>query len=341
MARAPRDFAADSRIVPLILRALERRGLEVDRVLRVLDLPSDARHLQEVPLTPADFEALLSSAAAELDDPLIALRLPGELESPSYNVGELAAQASPSLAEALERVARYASLFYAHLSFHVERRSRELWFTQRLRGGRRGRRYGNEYGIGSALHHARKVAGSGLAPLRVWFAHPRPPEAEAIARWLGARVEFDADDNGIAFALEDADRHLPNRDPRLLRTAEELAERALAERPPEIDFPIEVAQAIRRGLPEGRVEAAAIARRMRLSTRTLQRRLEQTGTTYSALLERARRELAVELVETTREPLAEIAERAGFSDAATFSRAFKRWTGASPGAFRKQRDPGI
>jgi AraC-like DNA-binding protein len=73
---------------------------------------------------------------------------------------------------------------------------------------------------------------------------------------------------------------------------------------------------------------------MRIGTRTLQRRLEESGTTFSALRQDVLRDQVERWVSDAAIPLSEIAERAGFSDAATFGRAFKRWTGLAPGAYR-------
>jgi AraC-like DNA-binding protein len=71
-----------------------------------------------------------------------------------------------------------------------------------------------------------------------------------------------------------------------------------------------------------------------MSVRTLQRRLEDEGTSFGALADAARREAAEALIGDPDVPLAEVAFRAGFSDFGTFSRAFRRWTGKSPGAAR-------
>jgi AraC-like DNA-binding protein len=71
-----------------------------------------------------------------------------------------------------------------------------------------------------------------------------------------------------------------------------------------------------------------------MSPRTLQRRLELEGTTFSEVLDRARLEAARGLLADRDLPLAKVSARLGFSDVATFSRAFKRWTGMPPGQWR-------
>lgn len=71
-----------------------------------------------------------------------------------------------------------------------------------------------------------------------------------------------------------------------------------------------------------------------MSGRTLQRRLEAEGTSFSEVLDRVRADLARSYVKDADLPLAEVAYRLGFSDFSTFSRAFKRWMGKAPGAYR-------
>src|SRR5262249_45022223 len=82
-----------------------------------------------------------------------------------------------------------------------------------------------------------------------------------------------------------------------------------------------------------------VARALRMSRRTMSRRLEQEGTSFAEELDNARRELAIAYVHEAETPLKEVAFRLGFSHAESFHRAFKRWTGETPLAYRR-RVPG-
>jgi AraC-like DNA-binding protein len=79
---------------------------------------------------------------------------------------------------------------------------------------------------------------------------------------------------------------------------------------------------------------------METSSRTLQRRLRNAGVRFHDLLADVRREEALRLVSTTRSTLAEIARDLGYSDLANFLRAFRRWTGTTPGQVRAARFSG-
>ncbi|MFW6051219.1 MAG: AraC family transcriptional regulator [Myxococcota bacterium] len=78
-----------------------------------------------------------------------------------------------------------------------------------------------------------------------------------------------------------------------------------------------------------------VARRMHVSERTLKRRLREEGTTFSRLVEEQRRHLATLLLRSPDPSVEEIADRLGYADPANFTRAFRRWTGQSPRAFRR------
>ena len=84
-----------------------------------------------------------------------------------------------------------------------------------------------------------------------------------------------------------------------------------------------------------RDDAASIARHLGLSTRTLRRQLQSMGTTHREQRDRARRAMAVTMLRTGEASLSEIANRVGFTDSAAFTRAFRRWMGTTPGAFRR------
>ena len=87
-------------------------------------------------------------------------------------------------------------------------------------------------------------------------------------------------------------------------------------------------------LPAGRVSEAAVARELNLSQRSLQRRLREQGTSFNELLDGIRHELSGQYVTDSSRSFTEIAFLLGFSEPSNFARAFKRWHGVAPGAFR-------
>ncbi len=105
--------------------------------------------------------------------------------------------------------------------------------------------------------------------------------------------------------------------------------------PADADLVEAIAAVVSLALQEGPPRLEWIAAKLGLSPRSLQRKLANSGTTYLELLERVLGERARSLIGSTRTPIIEIALSLGYSDAAHFNRAFKRWTGVLPSDYRR------
>jgi AraC-like DNA-binding protein len=233
-------------------------------------------------------------------------------------------------------MARYASLVYPGLECALEEGENEAVWFQRTPGRIRGvGRHAHEYGLAYVLSHAQKETGEPIATTRVWFAHPRPPDLGPLHRFFGTRdLDFGSDTSGFALPRAALDLPMKSGDARLLATAEDLAEVALRALPRGTAFSALVAARIE-GMLAADAGIDAVARAMHMSPRTLQRRLDEEGRSFSEVLDSVREGLARRwLTEETR-TLSEIGYALGFADLATFSRAFKRWTGKPPGAWRR------
>jgi AraC-like DNA-binding protein len=88
-------------------------------------------------------------------------------------------------------------------------------------------------------------------------------------------------------------------------------------------------------LPSGRVDEGDIAASINLSQRSLQRKLQQQGVSFTGLLDSSRRELGLQYVRDSQYSLNEVAYLLGFSEPGNFSRAFKRWYGKPPSQYRE------
>lgn len=175
----------------------------------------------------------------------------------------------------------------------------------------------------------------GATPTAITFVGPPFDEVRVYERLLGLAPRFGAQANTIEIGCRDLER--PRSDERyrgLLSIVGREVERLLSEVP----APTTSAQAqrvIARLLPTGAPELEVVARAMSLSPRTLQRRLADERTSIRALVEATREELALSHLGSGRLRIAEIAYLLGYSEAGTFTTAFKRWRGAAPSQFRR------
>lgn len=103
----------------------------------------------------------------------------------------------------------------------------------------------------------------------------------------------------------------------------------------------EVRLAVKALLPDGHPRLPVVAAELRISARTLQRRLSSAGTTHSEMVCKVQQERAYELLARPTLRLSEIASNTGFASPSGFSRAFHGWTGLSPSAYRRNRMSGM
>src|SRR5262249_31603645 len=154
---------------------------------------------------------------------------------------------------------------------------------------------------------------------------------------LRCPVSFDATTASLLFNQSDMTAPLPASNPKLA----ELHERYAGEYLRRFDHP-QISQRAReviiRRLPDGEPPRNQVAGGLRTSERTLQRRLEEEGTSFLQLLDDTRRELAEQYLGRLHLSLGQAAYLLGFSDQTSFFRACKRWFAQSPGQYRNQLD---
>jgi AraC-like DNA-binding protein len=165
------------------------------------------------------------------------------------------------------------------------------------------------------------------------LAFPEPGYFPRFAALTPGPVRFDQPRHQLIFDKALLDLPLVLSDPAAERLAREQCERELEAIGPRA----EIVAGVRAGLSRddgGFHPLPRIAKNMHMSVRTLKRKLEADGTSYSELLDEERRGKAMLLLRRDDLSIQEIADRLGYSDAANFTRAFRRWTGTTPKTFR-------
>lgn len=236
----------------------------------------------------------------------------------------------------MARIVRYIALFNDFVVISLERRGGLAVLEQRIPGYPRCvGRHGNEFFVAAVLLQGRSLAGAPFVPERVWFAHPAPDDRSELLALLGTdRVEFGAEANGLALSPALLSLPLASSDPKLLALLDRYAAHELSLRASPSRFLGQIRATVRASLHDGQPTVAAAARALRVSPRTLQRRIADEGTTFHAEVESVREELARFHVREASRPLAEIAFLLGYAELRPFLRAFRRWTGMSPGQYR-------
>jgi AraC-like DNA-binding protein len=184
---------------------------------------------------------------------------------------------------------------------------------------------------------ARALTGRELAG-EAHLAIPRPSYADRFPELL-ARVRFDQPVTQLVLESKALTLPLVAPDRAGLRLAREQCERALRDQG--LDGGIVERVRSLMATPQGMLSLEEVAARLRMSARTLKRRLAAQGISYSELLEHERCQRARLLLCSSQLSLLEITERLGYSTLPNFARAFRRWTGETPAAYRRaSRRPG-
>jgi AraC-like DNA-binding protein len=169
----------------------------------------------------------------------------------------------------------------------------------------------------------------------VTFQHSPPVDLREHGRVFGCPVRFNRPVNGVALRRALLDTPLVRADPGLCSVLDRHV-RALIERIPRAEaLSDRVRGLVASELSTGRASAAAVARKLHMSRRTLQRHLEAGGMTFRALCDGLRRDLAIRYLREREIAVAEVAFLLGFSEASAFHRAFKRWVGTTPTLYRR------
>lgn len=297
--------------------------------------------------------ALWAEAERLTGDADFGLHAAERLQPGVFDVLDYAVRTAPTLRMALARLARYNRLEHDAATFSIIDGPETTRVEHAFEGGRPGQlvgqhRHSIEFTLASLVVIGSQLAGKPLVPSAVVFQHAAPRDTHTHRRVLGCVPRFAGHDpaakrtsvapepNTIEFATADLAREVPAADARLWRVIERHAETLLAARPtPPQSFATRVAKEISQVLSDGPPSLAEVAARLKMSERSLQRRLREEGLAFDTLLEGLRRELAMSYLADPRMAISEVAWLVGYSEPSAFHRAFKRWTGMTPGELRQ------
>ncbi len=175
-----------------------------------------------------------------------------------------------------------------------------------------------------------------LVPTRVALAAKAPRRHGSLVELYGTRaIDFEAPVSSITFLASDLRAATPYAQPGLSTVLRRHAEQSLAASIPLHSWLDTFQVALRAAYADDAVTLASVAQRLAVSTRTLQRRLDEHGTTWSEQVESVRREQITQLLRTTDLSIDSIATRTGYANARALRRAVQRWYGDTPGALRQ------
>ena len=248
-------------------------------------------------------------------------------------VMDYVASASATLRQAIEQVARYYRLITRNGDLRL-RREGELTVVELLLNLPPAAIPSQilEYSIASL---ARRVFDfSGKRVCGVQFPHAPLGPREDYLRLLGVAPRFEADQAGLTLDDERLATPCRGHDPNLFKFMRAHAELLRQQVPRDATMRARARRVVVDAIAQGDPDVAAVARALATSERSLQRRLQEEGTSFREVVDEARKELAVGYLRDRRMAVSEVAYLLGYAEAGAFVRAFKRWTGKTPGEMR-------
>ena len=246
---------------------------------------------------------------------------------------------SPSLADALKNVARYQRVFSDAIEFDSSELSSKGILSWQFRVETKVyRRQYVEFSASGMIAVLRKATQRHFVPEFVNFKHARNTHTDVIEQFFGCKVAYAQPMNQIGFRPADLDLPLPAADDDLHNVLKDYCDDVLGRKNRNAPgIVIDVERAIVARLASGEATQEEVGRALGMSARTLARRLSAEGTTFFSTVEDLRHTLAVNYLKNSDLVLAEIAYLLGYSGMSSFNDAFKRWTGSTPGQFRKKK----
>jgi AraC-like DNA-binding protein len=316
-------------ISPLVAALAPLSGA-LERLFDATDLTKELIADRDGRVTPAQFCVAWAETVRLSGDPTLALSLADATPLGAFGIVEYICRASPTLQTALEQWCRYLNI----LDDAVEVAMVEVDGGACLRvqcESDAPAPASHELCFALVARHVKALLGFSAVPLFVEFAHRSTDKVHQRkhVQFFGAPVRFGATHTQIAFSKKHLESPLPSSDPNLLTILLSAAETRATSIPSQLPLTEQVSRTLKDAMRDNEAELDAIAQRLGMTGRSLQRRLRDEGTTFQAVRDAARQNLADHYLSQGL-TFAEISFLLGFSEPSAFFRAFKRWTGFTP-----------
>ena len=279
---------------------------------------------------------LWSEASLAAGDPAFGLEASRHIRPTTFHALGYAVLASATLGDALHRLVRYSHIVSDGVALQLRdapRGPKLCWVPQPC--AQLPSAAAMDAVMSLIVRTCRTMTDRSFALLLVEQCRSRPERVAPYEKFFRCPIEFEAAQYALSFDSEDLERPLPAANPELARHNDEAVQRYLAGMS-EGTVVDRLRAWLASHLCEGEVTPQEAAAALGLSQRSLQRRLSERGTSYVAVLNDLRSELACSYLREARYSVSEVAFMLGFEGAGAFTRAFRRWTGETPSHHRTQ-----
>ena len=343
----------------LVARELTKRGYDSAAFFAEsgLDLPQINNLAKRMSVD--QIVRLLTLAIEKTEDPSIAIKIYSSIQIGDLDALGFAISCSTTYLSFLERLQRFSKYLMSQASIHIfeepdgylflvdiEDADTEKGFEPSENHEDKGgalNKLSHKYGGFNVLLEAlgigfvklsNDVCQEHILPKKAYFLPSSNPVArEQMQYFFRAEETIDAPFFGIKFGKEIADRKLPLANPQMARLHDEIIIKQLDEIY-QNDIVFQVENLIREGLANEKFSRVKVASRLNISDRKLHLMLEQRDTSFSSILLKVRKTLAMQHVREGKLRVNQIGYLLGFTNGSNFTRSFKSWTGYTPNEFQ-------
>lgn len=320
-----------------LLDACARLGIDVDAMLKAVPLDRSTVYDSDARIPGEKVVALWRQAYALSGDPNLALHAAEALPFGAYKVIDFLAGSSTSVGEGLTRVARYFPLINSVVGFRIDAGVDRVTFRCSVGAPDTVPLAYMEYALAAVVTRCRHAFQLRFPLERVEFAYPRPQDVSEHERIFESSVRFGTEHTQLVLARSVWNASVPRGDAGLCAVLEQHAQMLLESLPKDPGILGQTREAIHAELRGGDPSLDNVAKKLGMSNRTLQRRLRDEGVTYAEVLDDLRTSIAQVYLDQDGVSICEAGYLLGFAEQSSFSRAFKRWTGSTPGEYRQRR----
>jgi len=322
------------RLVWPFLALAEKKGKDMAFVRDRLGLTETQLRDPDMRVSQQVVAELLQEAVVRSGERDLGLLAACAFESAHFGIDEYLARARPTLRTALENTGRYLPLLLDGASCTFEVEGDAAYSRLRLHPALGQLDAAYEFAIAVGVLRSRRITGlDSLSPREVCFTHPRPASIARHEALFRCPVRFGQPVVQVVTPVDQLELRMPQAEPALRELLERQANAMLERLPHATSYSAQV-QALANGeLQESSAER--VARRLGMSERTLHRKLAAESTSYRDIIEQARKRAALRYLALER-PIEQIAFSLGYASAQSFQRAFRRWTGTTPGAYQRR-----
>lgn len=312
------------------VQALQDLGLFSDELRAALgDIPTDP--LEKIPVEK--YLKMWQIARHQYGKPGLPTALAMAVPFGAFGILDYLTASAETVAGALESLALHSRIATQDTGFEISESEGMHWIS--VQAQNHVPPEAQEFTLAMLVTRLRLLCGKPLCLQAVLLPGVQPQDNTLHEQLYGKNCRYQSRVAALAIDAKDLQESVVKADPYMHEMLKDIAARLMLGNDVSTNLELALKARLRDLLCQGGVTSHSMARLLGTSERTLQRRLAEAGKTFSQLVEDFQHEEALRLLSNSKASLAQIGLSLGYSEQTSFTRAFKRWTGITPSAWRK------